>query len=198
MSRSLAIFSSDSDEYGDSDSDSNLRDRIGIFTNHCSDEDEDEDGDSDSNLRDRIGIFTNHCSDEDGDSDSNLRDRIGFFTNHCSDEYSIEGDDSSDEDSSVSGLDLDEESVIIENTEAEINLTDSIFSVPIHEDGGTEINASIPICMEEFTFLPGCVEDSRHPCGGCASTYKTNKDLAQRATSLDFSKVSSEYILFVL
>ena len=48
---------------------------------------------------------------------------------------------------------------------------------------------SLPLCTEEYTFLPGCVE-KRPDCVNCPVTYKSNKDLAEKAMRLDISSVS--------
>ena len=48
---------------------------------------------------------------------------------------------------------------------------------------------SPPICTEDFTFLPGCSSE-RTGCRDCPVTYRSNKDLAAKAMSLNFSAVS--------
>jgi hypothetical protein len=50
---------------------------------------------------------------------------------------------------------------------------------------------SPPLCTEEYTFLPGCVEQ-RRSCVKCPVTHrKSNVDLAARAVQLNMSSVSN-------
>jgi hypothetical protein len=85
-----------------------------------------------------------------------------------------------------SSIHYSDKEISIENSTEE-NKAESRFSPPI----------SPPLCTENYTFLPGCVEQVRS-CVSCPSTKKmvnighntTNSDLAARAMNFNMSTVS--------